>query len=217
MTASPMIDFRPGEGRALTRSEGIETRHAFSFGAYYDAANTGFGSLVACNEELLPPGAGFEPHHHRDLEIVTWVLEGELAHADDHGHEGRVRPGQLQLMHTGDGVVHTERNASDNPLRFLQMWLAAGESGPPSYRVEDAKEGELVRFAHAALHLLRPHGPTPLPYGDLVHVHVTAGEVALAEVGPLEPGDAVRLRDAGPLEVSGRGELLVWVMASPRG
>jgi redox-sensitive bicupin YhaK (pirin superfamily) len=210
-----MIDFHPGETRPVTRSEGIETRHSFSFGSHYDAGNTGFGALVACNEELLAPGGGLGPHHHRDLEVVTWVLEGALAHEDDHGSSGVVRAGQLQVMHAGTGVVHSERNASaDAPLRFVQMWLLAGEVGPPSYRLVEVPE---LRLPNALLRVVTLNESVVLlPNAAFVHAMVTGGSPLVEGVGELEPGDAIRVRDEA-VTVSGNGELLVWEMALPRG
>src|SRR5689334_8008817 len=110
--------YRGGEPAA-----GNETWHAFSFGAHYDPDNVGFGLLSACNEEHLAPGAGFAEHPHRDVEIVTWVVEGVLEHRDSAGHFGIVRPGQAQRLSAGSGVRHTENNAEEGPLRFVQMWL----------------------------------------------------------------------------------------------
>ncbi|WP_448317886.1 pirin family protein, partial [Streptomyces sp. CO7] len=113
---------------------GITTRHAFSFGSHYDPDNLGFGPLIAVNEERLEPGSGFDEHPHRHVEIVTWVLEGELTHRDSGGRERRVRPGDLQHLSAAAGVRHVERNDGAVPLRFLQMWLtpvAAG--GEPVY------------------------------------------------------------------------------------
>lgn len=122
----PRVDLRrTAERYRSAPADGIETRHAFSFAGHYDPKNTHFGALLACNEELLAPGAGFEPHRHRDVEILTWVLEGALAHRDGDGHAGVVRPGMVQHLSAGSGVTHTERNVggADVPVRFIQMWL----------------------------------------------------------------------------------------------
>ncbi|MYS24114.1 hypothetical protein GA0115240_16071, partial [Streptomyces sp. DvalAA-14] len=125
---------RAGERRAAEPGAGIETRHAFSFGAHYDPDNVRFGLLLACNEERLAPGAGFAEHPHRDTEIVTWVLEGELEHRDGAGRTVRLGPGGLQRLSAGSGVRHEERNAGCTPLRFLQMWLHPDTfGGPPDY------------------------------------------------------------------------------------
>ncbi|OEU88068.1 pirin [Streptomyces abyssalis] len=111
---------------------GIDTRHAFSFSGFYDPDNVGFGQLVACNEERLAPGAGFPEHPHRDVEIVTWVVEGELEHIDSTGRTSRVSAGDVQRMGAGRGVRHVERNAGTGPLCFVQMWLVPGFLGTAS-------------------------------------------------------------------------------------
>ena len=119
------------EDRFLTRHGGVESWHSFSFGAHYDPANVAFGPLVAFNDERLAPGAGFEPHHHGGIEIVTYVVAGTLSHrsdADASRDATLVAAGGVQRLHSGDGVVHSERNASDSqPLRFVQSWLLAGD------------------------------------------------------------------------------------------
>ncbi|MDT3400046.1 pirin family protein, partial [Streptomyces sp. B1866] len=127
---------RSGERFTGGDGAGVVTRHAFSFGRFYDPDNVRFGPLVACNEEQLAPGAGFDPHPHRDVELVTWVVEGELLHEDSAGHRTVVRPGDLQRLSAGCGVRHAERNAGSGPLRFVQMWLTPYEAGgEPAYEV----------------------------------------------------------------------------------
>ncbi|MFD0347379.1 pirin family protein [Kitasatospora aburaviensis] len=131
--ARPRADLRRTAERYLsTPAEGIETRHAFSFAGHYDPRNTHFGALLACNEELLAPGAGFDEHRHRDTEILTWVLEGALAHRDSRGHSGVVRPGMLQHLSAGSGVTHTERNVGGAGGRSASS--RCGSSRTPSTR-----------------------------------------------------------------------------------
>jgi quercetin 2,3-dioxygenase len=121
--------------RFVTRTEGIETFHSFSFGAHYDPANTGFGPLIAHNDENLGPGAGFTEHPHRDCEILTWVVEGALEHRDSSGRRERLTAGMAQWQGAGRGIVHAEVNASDTePLRFIQVWLTPDDYGlDPGY------------------------------------------------------------------------------------
>ncbi|BFO21144.1 hypothetical protein SHKM778_75320 [Streptomyces sp. KM77-8] len=94
---------------------GIETRHAFSFGPHYDPDNLRFGAVIACNEEHLAPGAGFDEHPHSHTEIVTWVIEGELTHQDSTGRETVIHPGDVQHLSAASGVRHVERNAGPAP------------------------------------------------------------------------------------------------------
>lgn len=142
------VEIFPAAGRFVTHGQnagveerggagltGIQTRHSFAFGAHYDPKNTGFGLLVAHNDEHLEPGAGFDMHPHRDAEIVTWVAEGTIRHIDSLGHDTLLPPGTVQWQGAGSGIVHSERNASaDQPARFVQVWLTPDEFGlAPGY------------------------------------------------------------------------------------
>ena len=123
-----MIEYRVGRDRFRTEAEGRTTWHSFSFGAHYDPGNVGFGSLVAHNDELLPPGTGYAEHPHADLEIVTWVLDGALRHTSSVG-SAVVGPGQVQRLSAGSGVVHSEVADGHETTRFLQAWVRPDESG----------------------------------------------------------------------------------------
>lgn len=199
---------------------GIETRHALSFGSYYDPDNLRFGALLACNEERLAPGAGFDEHPHSHTEIVTWVVEGELTHHDTAGHTTVVRSGDLQRLGSAGGVRHVERNDADVPLVFVQMWLAPlVPGGEPAYEVVRGLDGSYdLPAADARLHVLRPAAgeSAPVPAADFVYVHVVRGTVRL-HVDPatdLGPGDAARLTGpaAGTLVATTDAEVLVWEM-----
>ncbi|KOG87986.1 pirin family protein [Streptomyces varsoviensis] len=201
---------------------GIETRHAFSFSGFYDPDNVRFGLLEACNEERLPGGAGFAEHPHRDVEIVTWVVEGELTHEDSTGHATVVRPGDVQRLSAGTGVRHTERNAGSVPLRFVQMWLTPTEfGGDPAYEVvRGIADGTpyALRRAEAVLHVRRLASGerTAMPAAPWTYVHVVHGAVRLGG-DVLHAGDAARLENTAPDEPGevqsiGRSELLVWEM-----
>ncbi|MFF5155947.1 pirin family protein [Streptomyces sp. NPDC000348] len=199
---------------------GIETRHAFSFGPHYDPDNLRFGALIACNEERLAPGAGFDEHPHSHTEIVTWVVEGELTHRDSTGRETVIRPGDVQRLSAASGVRHVERNAGSAPLTFLQMWLAPLESGgDPSYEVvrgvADSTPYALPE-AGATLHVRRLGAGerTAVPDAAYVYVHVVRGAVRLAGE-ELRPGDAARLTDPKDVEAAAAtapAELLLWEM-----
>ncbi|MFI1563734.1 pirin family protein [Streptomyces sp. NPDC020490] len=199
---------------------GIESRHAFSFGPHYDPGNLRFGALIACNEERLAPGAGFDEHPHSHTEIVTWVVEGELTHRDSTGRETVVRPGDVQHLSAAAGVRHVERNDGPAPLTFVQMWLTPRDpAGDPSYDIVRGIADSTpyaVPEATAMLHVRRlaPGERTALPDGAHVYVHVVRGEIRLADEH-LTPGDAARVTDAEDLEAVGvtSAEVLVWEMA----
>lgn len=164
---------------------GILSRHAFSFGSFYDPDNLRFGAILACNEERLAPGAGFDEHPHSHTEIVTWVVEGELTHRDSAGHATVVRAGDVQHLSSAAGVRHVERNDGDIPLTFLQMWLEPIEpGGEPSYTtvpgIADSTPYALPE-AGAMLHVRRLAAGerTAVPDAARAYVHVIDGEVRL--------------------------------------
>lgn len=189
---------RAGE-RAVTEGHGFTSWHCFSSGAHYDPGNVSFGPVTACDEHLVEPGGGFDSHRHTGVELVSWVLDGALAHSDDHGRTHRVEPGTVQYQRTGRGIVHAERNASDDaPLRFVQLWLLCADdttdyslTAPPL----DLRAGRLtvVAAAHSA-----PRGPA------FAFVARGAFEVAGWQ---LAVGDSLRTDE--PMTVDGAGELLV--------
>ncbi|MFD5493642.1 pirin family protein [Streptomyces sp. GDS52] len=198
---------------------GIDTRHAFSFGPHYDPDHLRFGRLIACNEEHLAPGAGFDEHPHSHTEIVTWVVSGELTHRDSTGQESVVRPGDLQRLSAASGVRHVERNAGPEPLTFLQMWLTPLEpGGAPFYEIvpglADSTPYALPE-AGATLHVRRLSAGerTAIPDAAYVYAHVVRGEVTL-NGEHLTPGDAARVTDAEGLAAVAEttSELLLWEM-----
>ncbi|MFJ9705904.1 pirin family protein [Streptomyces sp. NPDC101234] len=199
---------------------GIESRHAFSFGPHYDPDNLRFGAVIACNEERLAPGAGFDEHPHSHTEIVTWVVEGELTHRDSEGNETVVRHGDVQRLSSAGGVRHVERNDGAEPLTFVQMWLApVRPGGEPSYEIVRGIADSTpyaVPEAGAMLHVRRLGAGerTAVPDGAHVYVLVVRGEVRLGGEA-LGPGDSARVADAEGLEAEGLtpAEVLVWEMA----
>lgn len=224
--AGPGVVIVRATDRYLTDSGDITTRHSFSYGAHYDPANVGFGPIVAINTERLAPGAGYDAHRHGDTEIVTWVVQGVLRHADTAGGGGLIGPGIAQRLSAGSGVEHTEVNASDRaPLEFVQMMLASTHDGAPEY-VQVEVEGEAGRLletveVHAGARLLVARlGPGDLvtvPGAERSLVHVPRGAVRLSssETGDtvLLTGDEARLSAAGPYDLSAVGadsEVLVW-------
>jgi redox-sensitive bicupin YhaK (pirin superfamily) len=130
-----MIVGRPGAGRGAVRTGWLDSRHTFSFGHYHDPLWMGFGALRVINEDRVAPGGGFAPHHHANMEILSYVLSGALAHRDDSGGGGVLRPGEVQWMSAGHGIEHSEFNASqDEPVHFLQIWIQPDRvNAPPAY------------------------------------------------------------------------------------
>ena len=228
---APRVEVRRGADRFVTVAAGRTTRHSFSFDRHYDPANVSMGFLLCHNDDLLEPGAGYPPHPHRDLEIVTWVLTGALRHEDSTGRGGLVVPGRVQRLSAGSGVVHSEVNDDPSPLRFVQMWVQPASYGtPPSYDQADVALGPgwtplATGRGDGAVHLGNPDAslwgarPGPgdalvLPDAPLLHLFVAGGSVEVEGAGTLADGDALRAHADGGRRVTGvdAAELLLWRM-----
>jgi redox-sensitive bicupin YhaK (pirin superfamily) len=162
---TPRVDVRRAGERKHTAIGWLDSRHSFSFGRHYDPANTHFGLLLVNNDDVVQAGLGFERHPHRDMEIITWVLDGSLVHEDSKGNCGVIYPGLAQRMSAGTGIQHAEKNDSwrldgeqhDDDVHFVQMWIPPDRrSTDPSYEQLDisselgpldAGSGELVVVA----------------------------------------------------------------------
>jgi hypothetical protein len=224
------FELRRGSGRARTRTEWLDSRHSFAFGAHYDPDNTHFGVLLAHNEDLLQPGPGYPVHAHRNVEILTWVAAGSLTHRDSAGVDTVTSAGQLQHLSAGSGIRHTEfSSAADQPVRLVQMWLSPDTvDAEPICQHLDAtsrlRPGELVALAsgqdrpgtlrirqrQATLSAARlaAGDAIALPVAPLVHLFVVDGSVRLTG-DTLGAGDVQQSGDAlGAGEVLRTGDAL---------
>src|SRR4028118_1761718 len=124
MSTAPAVDVRRRDSRFTTRIGWLDSKHSFSFGPHRDPRNTHFGLLLVSNDDVVAAGSGFDTHPHRDMEIITWVLDGELEHKDSEGNRGRIYPGRAQRMSAGSGIWHSEMNPrGDADVRLVQMWV----------------------------------------------------------------------------------------------
>lgn len=148
-----MLELRSSEARGQADHGWLKARHSFSFGDYVDPAHMGFGPLRVINEDRIAPGSGFGTHGHKDMEIITYVLEGELAHQDSMGNGSVIRPGDVQRMSAGSGVMHSESNHAEGfETHLLQIWIEPSQKGiAPSYEEQHVpqaqKEGRLCLVA----------------------------------------------------------------------
>ncbi len=221
-----------------TQAGWLDSRHSFSFGHHYDPSNTHHGLLLVNNDDVIRAGTGFDTHPHRDMEIVTWVLDGELEHKDSQGHKGLIYPGLAQRMSAGTGIWHSEMNPSgQKDVHLVQMWIIPDtESVKPTYEQLDINpeldKGGLVPIAsgrgHNAAIQIRQKGAVlwggrlkageaaQVPEAPFAHVYVAKGSASLEGAGVLNAGDAVRLAGAGhptlTADAKTGAEILVWEM-----
>jgi redox-sensitive bicupin YhaK (pirin superfamily) len=207
----PAVDVRRAADRFATRLDWLDSKHSFSFGRHYDAANTAHGVLLVNNDDVVQAGSGFETHPHRDMEIVTWVLRGSLVHQDSTGHSGVIQPGLAQRMSAGRGILHSEKNDAwrlsgeqhDEPVRFVQMWVVPDESGiEPGYEQLEI-ESELLNG-----------GLVPVASGMARHDGAAAIRIrnryAALHVARLGAGESVELPEAPYLHVFvARGDVVL--------
>lgn len=230
--APPVFQIQRSKDRAYFNHGWLQTYHSFSFADYYDPNNQHWGALRVFNDDVVAGGQGFPPHPHRDMEILTYVLEGRLAHKDSMGNHGVVGPGSVQFLSAGTGVQHSEFNDDpEQPLRLVQMWVVPGKMGvKPSYGQMDfepeARLGTWLTLASGEANVEAPiritqtatfsvaRSETDLPvytfapnrYGFLF----VASGTAEVNGDKLDAGDAVRLYNVERLAVKGRAELVLW-------
>jgi redox-sensitive bicupin YhaK (pirin superfamily) len=232
-----VITIRPAAERGQTDWGWLDSRHTFSFGEYYDRRHMGFRSLRVINDDRVAPGGGFPTHGHRDMEILSYVLEGGLEHRDSTGGGGVIRPGEIQFMRAGTGVTHSEMNASKTePVHFLQVWIVPDTRGlPPRYDQKafdaaaagrgfvllasrDGRDGSIQVQQDVSLWMTRlgegeerVHAIAP---GRHAFVHVARGKVAL-DGRALDEGDGAAVADEAGLRLVGRGgaEVLLFDLA----
>lgn len=224
-----MIIERRGDARGHAQAGWLDSRHTFSFGSYYDPAWMGFGVLRVINEDRVAAGAGFAPHRHANMEILSYVLDGALAHRDSSGGGGVIGAGELQWMGAGHGVEHSEHNASaTGPVHFLQIWLQPDRvNAPPAYAhlaaapghpagqwrllaSPDGGAGSLAIRQDArlsAVALARDmRAEMPLVASRRYWLHVARGVVE-ADGRVLAAGDALGfVAEAGTLRLTGQGD-----------
>jgi redox-sensitive bicupin YhaK (pirin superfamily) len=232
-----VIRIRRSDERGLARHGWLESRFTFSFAEYHDPRQMGFRALRVINEDRVQPGQGFGTHAHRDMEILTWVLEGALEHADSLGTRSRIRPGEVQRMSAGTGVTHSEYNASrEEPVHFLQIWILPEREGlAPGYQQRafarearrdrlqlaasrDGRDGSLVIHQDVELYLAElgvgARAVHALRPGRHAWLQVARGGVRL-NGQRLEPGDGAAVSDQAQLELEGTAaaELLLFDLA----
>ena len=232
-----MIEIRKGEDRGYADHGWLRSYHSFSFADYRDPAHMGFGHLRVINEDRIQPGTGFGTHGHRDMEIISYVLEGALAHQDSMGNGSAIVPGDVQRMSAGKGVMHSEFNhAQDGVTHFLQIWIEPNVMGiPPSYEQEhfdaaakkgrlrlvaspDGREGSVTihQDAHVYAALLdgADRATHKLQPGRRAYLHVARGRLT-ANGQPLEAGDALKATNTSEiaLEKGEEAEVLLFDLA----
>ena len=229
-----MITVRPGNERGSSKFEWLDSRHSFSFGGYHDPQHMGFSDLRVINEDRVAPGAGFPTHSHRDMEIVTYALEGALAHKDSTGTSSVIQVGDVQRISAGTGISHSEYNASSSePVHFLQIWIVPDKTGlAPGYEQrgfpldehqgkwtliasKDGRDGSVTVHqdvnAWAARFSPGEQSGFPLKANRNIWTQVARGAVTLNGVS-LNAGDGAALSEESTLDVKAlqHAEILVF-------
>ncbi|GLR67044.1 putative quercetin 2,3-dioxygenase [Acidocella aquatica] len=219
-----MIDVRPFSSLGAFRNEWLNARHHFSFGDYHDRARMGFGRLRVWNDDEIAPGTGFGAHPHRDMEIVTFIRQGAITHKDSLGNVGATRAGDVQVMHAGQGITHSEHNLEEELTRLFQIWIIPDRMGVEpgwgtkefpratgqglsvlaSGRTADADSGALPLYADAAVLAARMAAGERTPYrllpGRAAYLVAASGEIRVNGV-LANARDGVALREEPEVEI----------------
>jgi redox-sensitive bicupin YhaK (pirin superfamily) len=219
-----MLELRRADERGHASHGWLESRHSFSFADYHDPRHMGFGPLRVINDDRVEPGQGFGMHPHRDMEIITYILEGALEHRDSMGNGSVIRPGDVQRMSAGRGVMHSEFNPSaTDPVHLLQIWIEPSVRGvTPSYEEKnfppparrgrlqlvaspDGADGSVTIHQDARVYASLLDGADavmhPIANGRRAYVHVARGNVRVDGTA-LGPGDAAKISAAGSVTLA---------------
>ena len=219
-----MFELRQASARGHANFGWLNSYHSFSFGRYYDPAQMGFSALRVINDDTVAPGAGFDTHGHQDMEILSLVLQGNIAHKDSAGNTEVLPAGEYQLMSAGRGIYHSEFNASNTePLKFLQIWLQPNQfGGAPGYQQKafgensgltlilspDGRDGSLTLRQDALLYqLMLASGETEhvsIRPGRKMYLHLISGELTVLGQR-LHAGDGIKIADETTLALKAQG------------
>ena len=220
-----MITIRHSEQRGLANFGWLNSKHTFSFGHYYDPQHMGFSALRVINDDIIAVGGGFNAHGHKDMEIISYVLEGAIEHKDSEGNVHILSAGEFQLMSAGSGIYHSEYNASHTePLKFLQIWIQPNSFGnKPSYEQKDfgkqqglttiatptGENGTLLIKQDAKLHqlVLKPNSKLSIDIatGRKIYLHQVNGILSVNDI-ELNAGDGAKIENLYTLNFANRGQ-----------
>ena len=215
-----MFDIRYGNQRGKADFGWLQSRHTFSFASYYDPTQMGFSALRVINDDTVAPGAGFDTHGHKDMEILSLVLSGSIAHKDSAGNTEVLPAGEYQLMSAGKGIYHSEFNASSTePLKFLQIWIQPNQfGGAPGYQQKafaqqqgltlilspDGRDGSLTLKQDAALYQLildaKAEQQFSIAADRKVYIHLVSGEL-LVSGHAIQAGDGIKISNQALLQL----------------
>lgn len=229
-----MFELRKANQRGHANFGWLNSYHSFSFGRYYDPAQMGFSALRVINDDTVAPGAGFDTHGHKDMEILSLVLSGSIAHKDSAGNTEVLPAGEYQLMSAGHGIYHSEFNASaTEALKFLQIWLQPNQfGGQPGYQQKDfgqrdgltlilspdGRDGSLTVKQDAMLYQLLLAAGTEQPLsvqrGRKVYLHLISGTLTVADIS-LAAGDGLKISDETQISIAAQTAVKALVFDLP--